>query len=139
MNRPKHWKIWGIVTLFFVMLILPACGNSISAPQRNLQKSVHYYIFDQQPVSGAAFVGWANSNLSQYSARKVQKALYTEGKRQAKEGHPNAIAALSLADQAWAKEKGLEYKRDTWAKLQEEAKANVKTSPSGTLQLWPSK
>ncbi len=138
MNRAKYWQVWGMVTLFLAMLTLSACGG-IATPQRNLQESVHYYIFDRQPISGAAFVSWANSNLSQYSARKVQKALYTEGKRQAKEGHPNAVAALSLADQAWAKEKGLEYKRDKWVKLQEEAKANVKTSPSGTLQLWPTK
>lgn len=139
MNKSKQWQIWRMLILFSAMLLLSACGNSIATPQRGLQESVHYYIFDQQPISGSAFVSWANSNLSQYSARKVQKALYTEGKRQAKEGHPNAVAALSLADQAWAKKKGLEYKRDIWVKLQEEAKANVKTSPSGTLQLWPTK
>ena len=129
--------------LFFIGLLvflpLLACANpSIVTPERNLQESIHYYIYDQQPVSGAAFVQWANVHLTQYSARDVQKALYTEGKRQAKEGHPNAVAALSFADQAWAKEKGLKYDRDRWVKLQETAKENIRTTPSGTLQLWPS-
>ena len=132
-----------IISAFLIGLamifLLSACGNSLTEPNRNLQESVHYYIYDQQPVSGAAFVSFANANLSKYSSRKIQKALLSEGKRQAREGHPNAIAALSLADQAWSKEKGLRYDRDGWVKLQETAKGNVKTAPSGTLQLWPSK
>ncbi len=132
------------LTLFFIglLIFLPviACANpSLATPKRNLQESVHYYIYDQQPVSGAAFVQWANAHLNKYSARDVQKALYTEGKRQAKEGHPNAVAALSFADQAWAKEKGLKYDRDRWIKLQETAKENMREIPEGTLQLWPSK
>ncbi len=129
-------------TIVIAVLVLPvvACaGNSIATPERNLQESVHYYIYDQQPVSGAEFVQWANANLKKYSAKQVQKALYTEGKRQAKEGHPNAVAALSFADQAWSKEKGLKYDRDRWVGLQEEAKKNLRETPSGTLQLWPSK
>lgn len=139
MNRQQMAMIFGLLLTLLITIFLSACGNSIATPERNLQESIHYYIYDRQPVSGAAFVSFANSHLSKYSARKVQKALLSEGKRQAKEGHPNAIAALSLADQAWSKEKGLQYNRDDWVKLQKTAKENVKASPSGTLQLWPSK
>lgn len=126
-----------LVGLIFFLFTVACAGTSIVTPERNLQESVHYYIYDQQPVSGAAFVQWADAHLSRYSAKQVQKALYTEGKRQAKEGHPNAVAALSFADQAWSKEKGLKYDRDRWVKLQETAKENLRQVPSGTLQLWP--
>jgi len=126
-----------VFLIFFLTTIACTAGSSIATPERNLQESIHYYIYDQQPVNGTAFVQWANVHLSKYSARDVQKALYKEGKRQAKEGHPNAVAALSFADQAWAKEKGLKYDRDQWVKLQETAKDNLRETPSGTLQLWP--
>ncbi len=130
--------LWLMIAVGLVSLV--ACTNpTIAAPERNLQESIHYYIYDQQPVSGGAFVAWANANLSQYSTQSVQKALFKEGQRQAKEGHPNGVAALSFADQAWSKEKALTFKRDRWTALQKQATKNIRQTPSGTLQLWPSK
>lgn len=129
--------ILSIATLS-VLLATFACSNApIITPERDLQQSIHYYLFDQQPVSGQAFVQWANVELKGYSARQVQKGLFKEADRQVKEGHPNAIAALSFADQAWSKEKNLKYDRDKWSKLQEKAKENLVAPPANDFQLWP--
>lgn len=129
--------IWGAATLL-VFLTISACSNApIITPERDLQQAIHYYLFDQQPVSGQAFVQWANVELKGYSARQVQKGLFKEADRQVKEGHPNAIAALSFADQAWSEAKHLKYDRDKWSKLQEKAKENLVAPPADDFQLWP--
>ncbi len=134
-SRRQSRLTLAIAILAFVFL---ACSNrTITAPDRGLQGDIHYYIFDQQPVTGQEFVRWADQELTQYSSREVQKALYEEGKRQAKEGHPNAVAVLSYADQAWAEAKHLKYDRDQWYNLQTEAKNNMRALPQNDIQLWP--
>jgi len=129
--------VLGLTTLL-VLLATFACSNApIITPERDLQQAIHYYLFDQQPVSGQSFVQWANVELTGYSARQVQKGLFKEANRQAKEGHPNAIAALSFADQAWSEAKHLNYDRSEWSKLQEKAKENLVSPPADDFQLWP--
>ena len=132
----KKYLFIGI--LFLILVQIFACSNPpIITPERDLQQSIHYYLFDQQPVSGAAFVRWADTELKGYSARQVQKGLFKEADRQVKEGHPNAIAALSFADKAWSEAKHLKYDRNEWSKLQEKAKENLVAPPADDFQLWP--
>lgn len=138
MNMIFSVKHFLVGLLFLVVLPTFACSNApIITPERDLQQSIHYYIFDQQPVSGKVFVQWADTELKGYSARQVQKGLFKEANRQVKEGHPNAVAALSFADQAWSEAKNLKYNRDDWVKLQEKAKENLVAPPADDFKLWP--
>ena len=128
---------WNSLVLLILLPVFACSNPPIITPERDLQQAIHYYLFDQQPVSGAAFVQWADTELHGYSARQVQKGLFKEAERQVKEGHPNAIAALSFADKAWSEAKHLNYNRNEWSKLQEKAKKNLVAPPADDFQLWP--
>ncbi len=129
-----------LALLLAMVALVPACSNpSPAAPKRGLQESIHYYLFDEQPTTGAQFVSWANSNLSKYSARQVYKALQKEAEYQVTQGHPNAVGVLSFCASAWAKDNGLEYNANNWVDMQIEAKENVRSLPTGELNLWPKK
>jgi len=62
-----------------------------------------------------------------------------EAEYQAKQGHPNAVGVLSFCASAWAKDRGLEYNANDWVDMQIEAKENLRTLPTGELNLWPKK
>jgi len=129
----------GVLLLVMAGLMLACSNPAPSTPKRGLQESIHYYIFDEQPTTGAQFVRWADSNLSKYSARQVYKAIQKEASYQAKQGHPNAVGVLSFCASAWAKDKGLEYSANDWVDMQLEAKENLRELPTGEINLWPKK
>lgn len=115
-----------------------ACQNPATpTPKRSLQDEIRYYFYENQPTKGQEFVNWANKNLKSYSSRKIYQALISEGESHAKQGHPNAIAIISYAAAAWAKEKQLQYDIKDWQKLQDEAVKNQRED-LGDVELWPS-
>jgi hypothetical protein len=115
--------------------MLAACGGK----PRSVEDHIRLFIYENQSANGGQFVAWANTNLTDYSSRQIYRALYNEGKSQAKQGHPNTIVALSYAAKAWAKDKGLSYRYGQWDTLHEEALSNLRDVPHGDLQLWPTK
>ena len=121
-----------LLLTFVLLTMLVACNSQ----PRPIEDEIRLYLYENQTDTGQQFVRWADKNLSDYSSRQIDRALYNEGKSQAKQGHPNAVVALSFAAQAWAEDNGLSYKYSKWHMLHQEAIDNLRDVPNGKLQLW---
>jgi hypothetical protein len=121
-----------IVSLVLAMVLASGCGSS---PE--LQQEIRRFFYDiSQHQPETDFVVWANQNLGGYSARAIYNALYEEGKYHAGLGHPNAVSLISFAAKDWAKAKDLIYEPSDWEAIQEEAVKNMRTTPSGELNIF---
>lgn len=126
-----NYKFLWIVLLPVLTLSACSTGSELSP-----EEQIRSYFFQNQPVTGPQFVKWANENLADHSNRRVYKALYNVGKSHAELGHPNAIAMLSSAAQAWADAKGLSYRALDWVALQQTAIDNIREPVGGEVKFW---
>ena len=120
-----------------MFLLVPAFTACDIGHELSPEEQINSYFFQNQPVTGPKFVKWANKNLVDYSNRRVYKALYNVGKSRAELGHPNAIAMLSSAAQAWADAKGLSHHALDWVALQQTASDNMREPVNGEVKFWP--
>ena len=132
-NQYHPVKIIPIAVLLLITL-LGGCGPE---EQTSVEEQIRQYLYHNQPLDGDRFVSWANSELNGHSSREVYRALTSVGQAQAELGHPNAVAALSFAAQAWAESKSLKYQPAEWKTIQQVAIDNLQNGGQNELNLWP--
>lgn len=132
-----NYNVFSDKFLWIAVLLVPIFAACSIGQQLSPEEQVRSYFFRNQPVTGPQFVKWANENLADHSNRRVYKALYNVGKSHAELGHPNAIAMLSSAAQAWADDKGLSYSAREWVALQQIAINNIREPVGSEVKFWP--
>lgn len=120
-----------------VLLLITLLGGCGPDEQASVEEQIRQYLYHNQPLDGDKFVAWANSELNGHSSREVYRALTSVGQTQAELGHPNAVAALSFAAQAWAESKSLKYQPAEWKTIQQVAIDNLQNGRQSELNLWP--